>query len=204
MLLRSQRSHSRRDRWVCASQGHRVQENIEALTTMVDHRGTRPDTAERNRRRAINLAGQRFGRLIVLRKVENRWLCQCDCGNQTITKAHYLRNGDTRSCGCLRRALAAIRMAVISRGPPPYDLTGPRFGRLVASKPAGKDSSGFRWRCRCDCGNSIVVQGRKPREGLTRSCGCLQKEVATEAIIQEHWRRILERLPEKGTLHVIQ
>ena len=84
----------------------------------------------------------------------------------------------------------------------PYDLSGQRFGRLVATKAAGVDSSGLRWRCQCDCGNAVVVQGRKLREELTRSCGCLQREVATANILREHWRRIMTQLPEEGELYV--
>lgn len=55
----------------------------------------------------INLTGQRFGRLFVLRRKGNtatnrvRWLCQCDCGSETIVAAYHLRDGTTKSCGCL-------------------------------------------------------------------------------------------------------
>ena len=163
---------------------------------------TRPDTAERNRKRTVNLTGRRFGRLVALHIVNGKWLCKCDCGRHKIAMGAYLRNGDTRSCGCLRRELAAIRMSATSEGAIPYDLSGQRFGRLVATKATGVDSSGLRWRCQCDCGNAVVVQGRKLREGLTRSCGCLQREVATANILREHWRRIMAQLPEEGELYV--
>lgn len=61
---------------------------------------------------AIDLTGQRFGRLVVLRREEtlkrgvSRWLCQCDCGEQTVTTTGALRSGLTRSCGCLHREAA--------------------------------------------------------------------------------------------------
>lgn len=57
-----------------------------------------------------NLLGQRFGRLIVIKRAENNkygqamWICKCDCGK--ITKpinGNSLRNGATKSCGCLRK-----------------------------------------------------------------------------------------------------
>ena len=56
----------------------------------------------------IDLTGQRFGRLTVIeRKVSNAgfvtWLCQCDCGNQTIVRGNSLRSGHTTNCGCVRR-----------------------------------------------------------------------------------------------------
>lgn len=53
--------------------------------------------------RYIDLTGQRFGRLTVLRRVENKvvssrnqksqWLCKCDCGNEIIAQGSKLRTG---------------------------------------------------------------------------------------------------------------
>lgn len=56
----------------------------------------------------VDLTGQRFGRLTVIKRVENNgkkvmWLCRCDCGNETTVFSGYLRNGDTKSCGCLSK-----------------------------------------------------------------------------------------------------
>jgi hypothetical protein len=55
------------------------------------------------------LAGERFGRLIVIRRVPRRdnkrrdamWLCLCDCGTETTLSTCALRTGNSRSCGCL-------------------------------------------------------------------------------------------------------
>ena len=56
----------------------------------------------------IDITGQRFGKLIALRKVESRkgktyWLCQCDCGNQKEVQTSHLTLGQTKSCGCLNK-----------------------------------------------------------------------------------------------------
>lgn len=58
------------------------------------------------------------------------------------------------------------------------DITGLRFGRLVALKPAGKRdcSENIHWKCKCDCGNEKIVSGVNLRSGNTKSCGCLAKE----------------------------
>lgn len=55
-----------------------------------------------------NFTGQQFGRLTVInRHPENakdgqaRWNCECDCGNGITVTARYLKEGTTRSCGCL-------------------------------------------------------------------------------------------------------
>ena len=56
----------------------------------------------------IEMAGKRFGRLVVLsqegqtKDYKCLWLCRCDCGNVGVFLGKYLRNGDTRSCGCLK------------------------------------------------------------------------------------------------------
>jgi len=55
----------------------------------------------------IDIAGQRFGRLTVLRisHVDKRygsyWVCQCDCGKENIVRGTKLNSGHTKSCGCL-------------------------------------------------------------------------------------------------------
>lgn len=54
----------------------------------------------------IDLTGQRFGRLTVLRRAENigiytAWECLFDCGNKKIIRGNSIKSGMTRSCGCL-------------------------------------------------------------------------------------------------------
>lgn len=54
-----------------------------------------------------DLTGRSFGRLCVIRfnHTENGyryWLCQCECKKQVFVTSNNLRNGTTRSCGCLR------------------------------------------------------------------------------------------------------
>lgn len=61
---------------------------------------------------------------------------------------------------------------------PRVDITGQRFGRLVALSYTGQyGSMGALWLCRCDCGNEKVIPVSKLRSGLYRSCGCKRREV---------------------------
>jgi hypothetical protein len=65
-------------------------------------------------RRLQDLTGQRFGRLVVIGRTENRgretvWNCRCDCGNETSVFATALKQGLTRSCGCLRAETTSKR-----------------------------------------------------------------------------------------------
>jgi hypothetical protein len=55
-----------------------------------------------------SLRGRRFGRLIVVHKVNSVpsgacWLCRCNCGKRVRIAAMKLVSGQTRSCGCYRR-----------------------------------------------------------------------------------------------------
>jgi hypothetical protein len=56
------------------------------------------------------------------------------------------------------------------------DLTGQRFGRLVVIEEAERRGYTRRWNCKCDCGNSAVVDMGQLRSGKTKSCGCLNRE----------------------------
>ena len=63
--------------------------------------------------------------------------------------------------------------------PQPIDLTGRTFGRLtVLGLSAERIRGRCAWDCRCECGAVRVVAGQSLRIGCTRSCGCLQRDLA--------------------------
>ena len=106
----------------------------------------------------------KYGKLLAIAyKGNSKWLCQCDCGTQKIIYGGHLENGHTKSCGCIR--------------PPRTKLWGQVFGRLTVLDWEGNG----KWRCRCECGNEILVQTDNLKSGNTKSCGCLQKDRASEA-----------------------
>ncbi len=60
---------------------------------------------------------------------------------------------------------------------------GTRFARLVTTGPGEQrrwpaGSLYYAYPCKCNCGNSVAVQGASLKNGNTQSCGCLQKEAA--------------------------
>lgn len=63
----------------------------------------------------LDLTGQRFGRLTVLRREgtsgdgQKTYLCRCDCGTEKVVKSGNLRSGRTKSCGCFCREQTARR-----------------------------------------------------------------------------------------------
>lgn len=65
-------------------------------------------------RNRINLSNLRFGRLVARELIavngrSSRWLCVCDCGKQKEIRAAELRNGNTKSCGCIAREILSER-----------------------------------------------------------------------------------------------
>ena len=51
------------------------------------------------------------------------------------------------------------------------DLTGKRFGHLTVIAPAENINGRTAWRCRCDCGKTVVVKTKYLTNGDTTSCG---------------------------------
>lgn len=133
-----------------------------------------------------DLTGKRFGKLVVVRNVElpnskheKHWLCKCDCGNETVCLQRALRqkNG-TKSCGCLRNRAK--------------DITGNRFGLLVAVKPTDeRNHKCIVWEFKCDCGNTCY----RTTNQLYRdnpNCGCITKD----KFIRNGNKRIVNLLSE--------
>ena len=62
------------------------------------------------------------------------------------------------------------------------DLTGQRFGRLIAEERIGSAVSAKHaiWSCRCDCGGQNQATSTNLRRGLVTSCGCRRFEVSRD------------------------
>lgn len=63
----------------------------------------------RNPKPPIDVTGEVFGRLTVVDRAANvgsraAWNCRCDCGGLIVAVGKALRNGHTKSCGCLSRS----------------------------------------------------------------------------------------------------
>ena len=61
------------------------------------------------------------------------------------------------------------------------DMTGRVIGLLTVIEECGRSKDGqVLWRCRCECGNEVIVRGDHLRNEDTTSCGCCQRECAAE------------------------
>ena len=63
------------------------------------------------------------------------------------------------------------------------DITGRRFGRLIALHRVGTRDGKATWLCQCDCGKKSISAGRMLNAGKVMSCGCLRYERAKAATI---------------------
>jgi hypothetical protein len=156
-----------------------------------------------------DVTGQKFGRLVALRaftekrkdQVRTKWICRCECGNETTVESSNLKKGGTRSCGCLGRVFWPERP---DDNRNIIDLVGQHFGKLQVIQQT--QSNPVKWLCRCECGNEITVRGKELRAGGTRSCGCLRNENARKRVIDLTGLRFgqlfvlgeAERKPNKG------
>lgn len=132
-----------------------------------------------------DLTGKKFNKLTVISMVEppktrknkdiKYWSCKCDCGNDRdiVATTNDIISGHVKSCGCIRKGIGII------------DITGQAFGRLTAIKQVGqpkhlKPKRDIYWLCKCSCGSNkdVIKTGYDLRSGNTKSCGCLNRELA--------------------------
>ena len=140
-----------------------------------------------------DLTGQMFGRWKVICQAEDHisssgrhevaWLCECTCEKHTrkVVLQRSLMYELSKSCGCLNKEIVSNLFL--------NDLTGKKFGRLTVIKRVEdlvtENNNRFtRWLCECECGNEVIVHGSAltREERPTRSCGCLQRDIASEII----------------------
>lgn len=118
--------------------------------------------------RREDIAGQRFGRLVVIeyaytRKQKAYWKCICDCGNIRYYQLDYFSKG-VISCGCYKKDTYY------------RDITGYRYGKLLVLHPTDKRESGYHvvWYCLCDCGKHTHASLSELHKGHKLSCGCIK------------------------------
>lgn len=73
------------------------------------------------------------------------------------------------------------------------DITGQRFGRLVAIERSPIKSTHIKWEFKCDCGTIKSMRATHVIYGASKSCGCLNKELASERFITNNTKHNLSR-----------
>ncbi len=87
----------------------------------------------------IDRIGQTFSRLTVIERAANQgrltvWRCRCLCGNVIDVVATRLPNGNTRSCGCLKRENSKTHGLTYGRE---YHAWGAAISRCRPTSPYG-------------------------------------------------------------------
>ena len=158
--------------------------------------------------KAENLTGQQFGELIVLYRIKNngktngaKWRCQCSCGNITDVLASNLKRNHTLSCGCLQKEKTSQNHFINEKDKKYGKLTVLERGDDYIS-PSGEHK--ITWKCQCECGNIVTVNGDSLRRGKTLSCGCYRiKQVSNRCDKKYlgktfHYITVLNKLKEKN------
>lgn len=126
--------------------------------------------AEKSRAAAVDMSGQRFGRLTVLRPAALEkprangqrmgWLCRCDCGREIVTSRKELMSGRVHSCGCLLAEASAARVAA-SVG----QVDGTTLSAIRPERGANKNSKsgikGVYWSDRERCWIAKITVKRR-------------------------------------------
>lgn len=132
--------------------------------------------------------GHKFGQLTVVRRTGNdaagkiRLVCACECGNPipSIVRRSDLRNGHTKSCGCLRAK-------AIQRRFPKIQLK--RFGTLAVlgkTEPVHETRATTKWLTFCDLCNDCVIATTYQLRALKKYCPCLKPT-------HQSWRNMIQR-----------
>lgn len=136
--------------------------------------------------RIKDLTGQRFGKLVVLSLDPDyipqsgrhaKWLCKCDCGNYKVVQSNHLVAGDTTAC---------------SRGCNARIETGTRFGKLIVlemTDKRSKNGGSMLYKCRCDCGEELLVPStelRAKRKSCCSNCKMSLGAITIESLLKEN------------------
>jgi hypothetical protein len=117
----------------------------------------------------LQLAGRRFGQLIVLPEAptnpRRRWLCHCDCGAEKRVAQRELIQGGAKSCGCLRKEQLADRNYKHGQANSPTYISWLSMRRRIAH-PVEKDGPNYAGVTICErwaiFANFLEDMGERP------------------------------------------
>lgn len=101
---------------------------------------------------------------------QNKHRTYCRCIG--IDNKEYIIRQDALQSGATHTVHGACSGGFI------HDITGKRFGRLVAIEPTNERAAngGVRWKCICDCGNIVYPTMNNLKRKHTTSCGCAKED----------------------------
>ena len=140
----------------------------------------------------IDLTNQRFGKLLVKERGENKygktaWICTCDCGKECHITSNDLRMGKRTSCGC-QTSERAKQMGQNNL----INITGNQYGLLTVIKPTEKRAlkGEVIWECLCECGELAYATKPSLDKGDIKSCGCFRKMVNQKDLLGQKFNKL--------------
>jgi hypothetical protein len=116
-------------------------------------------------------------------------LCLCECGTKKMVSIYSLKNGDTQSCGCLRKQkmkqLASIRFT--GKKPSNFiDYTGKKIGIISVLKRIGdRRKNTPTYLCVCECGTHFEQENSCLRRCKYLTCECGYPHHPLRSILQK-------------------
>lgn len=120
-----------------------------------------------------SLIGLEFGYWKVLKKdlsSPRNYICQCKCGTIRSVYGSSLKVGTSKSCGCLKSEISKKRNETNA-----LNHIGEIWGNLTIQDIELIGES-YYYICKCDCGNTTKVLGKRLFRGETTSCGCINSK----------------------------
>jgi len=156
--------------------------------------------------KAIDLTGQRFGRLTVVERAgttkgrQSLWKCKCDCGNEVTVLAYTLKSGRTTSCGCFQKETA---LKSIKKRNQFLRKDGTIICLLTAKKSKNNTSGvkGVFWDKKNQKWRAIIgFQGKRIYLGLFST---LEAAAKARAVAEEqYFQPILDKYKDENSTHL--
>lgn len=165
-VIQEAERRSGRDYWICECE---CGKRFEVQAKSVRRGNTKSCGCRRGLLRMKDVAGQRFGKLVVKRTFRKPsggvWCeCQCDCGKVSVAKRNNVTSGTTKSCGC--RKNYGCRRTHGMAGSPEYNVWCAMLARCDNPNNIGYRDYGGRGIAVCErwrvFPNFLADMGRRP------------------------------------------
>lgn len=134
------------------------------------------------------LIGEVYDRLKIVKTYREgkHIMCNCDCvcgGHKSHIRFSALKDGSTRSCGCLQKEIVRGLMTKYDLD----DLIGEEYGDLTIIDACRKTNKSLIYcNCLCKCGKIAKnIQYSALKNGTTKSCGCLHDRLSAERLSKQ-------------------
>ncbi len=155
-----------------------------------------------------DLTGRKYNMLKVLHQVDDyispkgvhmsRWHCKCECGNEIDVLGMSLKNGSTKSCGCISHYDHNKSHSLVT----PDSLIGKKYGYMKIEECLKYEGtiSKAKFLCKCECGNEKVLTYNALNKNKNISCGCKNNV----HVPKKHTNKSIEIGKTYGQLKIIE